>query len=280
MTQPDGYAPTGAANYSSLHDFASKTEDDWNDELTERETTRWGMPGIQGTFFQRWLDIRNAKAAADYANAQLAVRNRPIVDLFDGLAGNLSANWDKRTINIGGGGAQVDGSGSVSWDMFGGLDRGERYRWNLATTTGDDQVVSVVMPNTVQHNGILGGNSHFRVLGRVVDSGTINTFVYGEISDDAAEIGCYVGDSQTVFDSVTFDPADGDSWDFYLSGTDFTWQRNNVTVLSVSSSDGTGSASSGSGFRSVGFEMYAAGRAILFQTLPGSMAVFSADDYP
>ena len=230
-------------------------------------------------FNGKWRDIVAAKDAADYANAQLAVSNRPIRDLFDGAEGNLSADWDIDYFDsvggLAGGEVQQDGDGNAWWDGFGISARTGRCVFNAATTTTDDQIATAVMPLRVQSPALLTGQSYLRILLRVNAAGT--NYTYAEITDDSVALGCRVGGTVTEFDSVGTATQDGDVWDFFANGSVLTVERNGIVVLSHDDSGGV--AEMDSDHRYVGFEMFANSRGLSGQTSPGTMAVFSADDY-
>lgn len=234
----------------------------------------WGS-NING----KWRDIINAKDAADYANAQLAVSTRPIVDLFDGASGALSGDWTVDYLEpLAGGQVRQDGNGNCWWSGFGFAPRTAQCLFDTLVTTTDIQVVTVVMPLAVQDPPLLGQRSHLRLIARL-DAGFDN-YVYAEITNDTVELGCVVGGSETVWATSSTATQDGDVWDF-LVGTSannyyFRLKRNGIVVLDY---DDTGTVSQmGASYRSVGFEMHAASRGVLGQTSPGMMAVFSADD--
>jgi hypothetical protein len=234
---------------------------------------------LSALFGGRWRDIVAAKDAADYANAQLAVSNRPIRDLFDEAAGDLAADWDVDYFDsVGGlaaGEVQYDGEGNCWWDGFGIAARTGRCVFTALTTTTDDQIATAVMPLRVQPPAPLTGQSYLRILLRVNAAGT--NYTYAEITDDSAALGCRVGGTVTEFDSVGTVTQDGDVWDFFVDGSVLTLERNGIVVLSHDDSGGV--AEMDSDHRYVGFEMFANSRGLLGQTSPGTMAVFSADDY-
>ena len=237
------------------------------------------LTDLGANFSGKWYDVANAVDAASYANAQLAALTRPIVDLFDGAAGNLSSNWDVSTVDSGGGEIQQDGSGNAWWDAFGGVNRGNRCRWNAAQTATNSQLMTIVMPTPVQA-GILA-DSYVRMLGHVVDTGTVDDYVFAEIGYDYAKVGYRAGGSEVVLDTETITSASGDVWDFVCGESDsdyhFRLKQNGVVV--VDTTDAGTAHTIGAGYRSVGFEMYAASRiAFISQTSPGRIAVFSADD--
>ena len=237
------------------------------------------LTDLGANFSGKWYDVANAADAASYANAQLAASTRPIVDLFDGAAGNLSASWDVSTVDSGGGEIQQDGAGNAWWDAFGGVNRGNRCRWNALQTATNSQLITIVMPTPVQA-GILA-DSYVRILGHVVDTGTIDDYVYAEIGHDYAKVGYCVGGSHTVLSTQSISSGVGDVWDFVCGESDsdyhFRLRKNGVTV--VDTTDAGTAHTLGAGYRSVGFEMYAASRiAFISQTSPGKIAVFSADD--
>ena len=252
-------------------------------DAVENVTTAFDK--LSENFNGKWRDIRNAKDAADYANAQLAVSNRTIKDLFDQDEGDLSADWDVVQFpTLAGGKIQQDGAGNAWWDGFGTAARTGRARFNAATTTIDNQVITVVMPLAVQKPPLLGAKSHLRLLGRLNNAGLNDStlsYVYAEITNDSASIGYKVSGGDDV-EAATVGTAtqDGDVWDFWvgITGNDrmFKLRRNGVVILSYND---TGNASTkGSSNRYVGFEMRAASRGLLGQTSPGTIAVFSADD--
>jgi hypothetical protein len=249
-----------------------------------------GVPGaltdLQAFFTDRWNDIlalfglaANAQESADYANAQLAAASRLIVDLFDAPYGALSASWDTDYVGAGGGAIYMDGTGFLRWLQFGGLPRLGLARYNATVTTTDRQVVSTVMPDPVDAP-FGGGDSYLYLLGRVNNTSTIGTAVYGRAESAGASLGCFVGGVETVFDSAPVSVARGDVWDLWVGSVadarEFTFIRNGVPVITWT--DSAAVSSLGAGFRSVGLGMLAADRAFGGQTLPGSMAVFSADD--
>jgi hypothetical protein len=230
-------------------------------------------------FNGKWRDILAAKKSADYANAQLAVSNRPIRDLFDEAAGDLSADWDIDYFDavggLAGGEVQEDGEGNAWWDGFGIAARTGRCVFNAATTTTDDQIATVVMPLRVQPPALFTGQSYLRILLRVNAAGT--NYTYAEITDNSVALGCRVGGTVTEFAEVGTATQDGDVWDFFVDGSVLTIERNGIVVLSHDDSGGV--AEMDSDHRYVGFEMFANSRGLLGQTSPGTMAVFSADDY-
>ena len=128
----------------SVFDGVTSLADNVTDALTD----------LGANFSGKWYDVANAVDAASYANAQLAALTRPIVDLFDGAAGDLSSNWDVSTVDSGGGEIQQDGAGNAEWDAFGGVNRGNRCRWNAGQTATNSQLITIVMPTPVQE-GIL-----------------------------------------------------------------------------------------------------------------------------
>lgn len=315
----EGDLPEQAANYGPLSVFAAKTQTDWETELTDAETDRWGGGVLEGLFaglqqgkpfvvalieaviheifediedfFEdvgdafgqlgmsfngKWRDIIAAKDAADYANAQLAVSTRPIKDLFDGAAGDLSSTlWDiSYSDDVGGlagGEVQQDGNGNAWWDGFGIAARKARCRYKDLTTTTDDQIVTVVMPLRVQPPAPLTGQSYLRLLVRM--NAARSEYVYAQVTDNSVSIG-YQGGQWATTGTAT---QDGDVWDFFCQGTYFVLKRNGLMVLDY---DDTGAvAEMDSDHRYVGFEMFANSRGLLGQTSPGVMAVLSADDY-
>ena len=243
------------------------------------ETVENALADLGANFSGKWYDINAAVDAASYANAQLSALTRPIVDLFDAAAGNLSASWDVETVDSGGGEIQLDGSGNAVWDAFGGVNRGNRCRWNAGQTATNSQLLTIVMPTPVQA-GILA-DSYVRMLGHVVDTGTVDDYVFAEIGFDYAKVGYRAGGSEVVLDTETITSSSGDVWDFVCGEADsdyhFRLKQNGVVV--VDTTDAGTAHTIGAGYRSVGFEMYAASRiAFISQTSPGRIAVFSADD--
>jgi len=242
------------------------------------EVADW-FSAIGDAFNGKWLNIDGAAGAASYANAQLAASARPIVDLFDSAAGNLSSNWDVSTVGSGGGEIQQDGLGNAWWDTFGGVARGNRCRWNAAETATNSQLMTVVLSSPPESP--IAADSYVRMLGHVVDTGTVDDYVFAEIGYDYAKIGYAVGGSETVLDTEVITSSVGDVWDFVCGEFDsdyhFRLKQNGVTV--VDTTDAGTAHTIGAGYRSVGFEMYAASRiAFISQTSPGRIAVFSADD--
>jgi len=276
----EGTLPTVAANFSSLAAHAAKTQSDWEDELKGAETTRWTIS--RNVFSGKWRDIINAKDAADYANAQLAVSTRPIKDLFDAAAGNLSSDWDisyyDSVLGLAGGEVQEDGAGNAWWDGFGISARGVFCRFNATDTTTDLQIITIVMPLCVQDPPLLGSKSHMRMYARM--NSTADDYVYAEITNDTVALGYAVSGSETEFCNASTATQDGDVWDFIIgtisSNYYFRLKRNGLVVLDY---DDTAPVSQMDGsHRSVGFGMYSASRGLLGQTSPGTLAVFSADD--
>ena len=246
---------------------------------TAATTVGDALSDLAAAFDGKWRDLNDTVNAAAYANAQLAALTRPIVDLFDGAAGNLSANWDIETIDIGAGQIQQDGYGNAWWDASGGINRGNRCRWNADQTATNSQLITIVMPTPVQE-GILA-DSYVRMLGHINDTSTMTDYIYFEVGYDYAEIGYSVSGSETVLDSQSITSGAGDIWDAVCGADDsdyhFLLKQNGVTV--VDTTDAGTAHSIGAGYRSVGFEMLAASRvAFLSQTSPGKIAVFSADD--
>lgn len=233
---------------------------------------------IASKFSGKWRDILTVKDASLYTSAQVAAAGRPIYDLFDAAAGNLSSSWSVSYVQpLAGGRICLDGDGNCWWNGFGFAPRTGRARYTAATTSGDVQAITVVMPLKVQTPTLLGQPSHLRLLGRC-DS-TLSNYVYAEISHDSVELGKVSGGVETVWATTSLTPADSDVWDFLpgTSGNNYYMRlrRNGVVVLDY---DDTGATSSkGSGFRGVGFEMHAASRGLTGQNSPGTMAVFSAE---
>lgn len=231
-------------------------------------------------FNGKWRDIVAAKDAADYANAQLAIQNRPIKDLFDKAAGNLDSTlWDVDYFDsvggLAGGEVQEDGRGNCWWDGFGISARTGRCRYKAADTATDDQIVTGVMPLRVQSPAPLTGNSYMRFLLRVNAANT--EYVYGEVTHNGVKLGYRKSGTSTQWASTLTAVQDGDVWDFHCRGSYFVLERNGVAVIDFD--DTSGVSQVGSGHRYVGFEMYANSRGLLGQTSPGTLAVFSADDY-
>jgi hypothetical protein len=246
---------------------------------TAAATVEDALADLGSAFDGKWRDLNDTVNAAAYANAQLAALTRPIVDLFDGAAGGLSANWDVQTVDSGGGEIQQDGVGNAWWDAFGGVNRGNRCRWNADQTATNSQLITIVMPTAVQQG--IAADSYVRVLGHINDTSTITDYVYFEIGYDYAEIGYSLSGSETVLDTQSITSGAGDTWDVVCGDADsdyhFRLLQNGVTV--VDTTDAGTAHNIGSGYRSVGFEMYAASRiAFISQTSPGKIAVFSADD--
>ena len=246
---------------------------------TAAEAVGDALSDLAAAFDGKWRDLNDTVNASAYANAQLASLTRPIVDLFDDAAGDLSANWDVETVDGGGGEIQLDGTGNAWWDAFGGVNRGNRCRWNAAQTATNSQLITIVMPTPVQE-GILA-DSYVRILGHINDTSTINDYIYFEIGYDYAEIGYSVSGSETVLDTQTITSGAGDTWDVVCGApdSDYHFQLKQNGVVVVDTTDAGTAHSIGAGYRSVGFEMYAASRvAFISQTSPGKIAVFSADD--
>lgn len=246
------------------------------------DTVTQAFEGLAAGFSGKWRDILAAKQASDYANAQLAVMNRTIVDLFDAPAGNLSSTvWDINYSGAGAGTVAQDGSGNCWWNGFGGFARTAKCRFKTANTTTDRQVVSTVMPLRVQ-DPLLGDDSFLRLLGRM--NSTNDTFVYAEIGNNTVALGCCVSGTRTEFVNHSITPSDGDSWDFLVgSATDdyrLRLKRNGIVVADYTDDSGGVHVSTiSSSHRYVGFEMEAGSRLVfLAQTSPGTMAVFSAND--
>lgn len=237
---------------------------------------------MASSFSGKWRDIKNAKDAADFANAQLAVSNRPIRDLFDGAEGDLSADWDADYYDsVGGlaaGEVQQDGNGNAWWDGFGVAARGVRCRFTALDTTTDLQTMTMVMPLAVQEPPLLGQQSHMRFYARM--NSTSDDYVYADITNDSVSLGYAVGGSETEWATTGTATQDGDVWDF-TAGTAgnsyyFFVERNGITVVDYD--DTANDSEMDASHRSVGFGMYAASRGLGGQTSPGTIAVFSADD--
>ena len=239
-------------------------------------------------FNGKWRDIVAAKDAADYANAQLAVSNRTIRDLFDGAEGNLdAAKWEidyfDNVAGLAGGEVQQDGNGNAWWDGFGVAARKARCRYKDEATTTDDQIATIVMPLAVQPPALLGTKSYTRLLLRVnVDVGNDSDggdddYVYAQITNDSVSIGYAVNGVEEEWATTGTATQDGDVWDFYCQGSYFVLERNSLLVLDYD--DTGGEAEMDADHRYVGFEMFAASRGLLGQTSPGTIAVFSATDY-
>jgi hypothetical protein len=244
------------------------------------EDVEQAFADLASLFNGRWRDVVNAKNAADYANAQLAVSNRPIRDLFDGDEGNLSSTlWDidysDSVGGLAGGEVQQDGEGNAWWDGFGISGRVGRCRYKDLATVTDDQIVTIVMPLKVQPPALLTGQSYTRILLRV--NATNDDYVYAEITDDDVKIGYMVGGTADEWASTSVTTQDSDVWDFFCQGTLFAVKRNGLVVLEYD--DVATEAEMDLDHRFTGFEMFAESRGLLGQTSPGTIAVFSADDY-
>lgn len=230
-------------------------------------------------FGTKWTGIDDAQAAAAYALAQLAVKGRPIVDLFDGAAGSPSANWD--VFHTGGGGSfHIDGNGHLVYARSGGVAASERMRWNAADTATDYQVISTVMSTRVQ-SASAGADSFSYLCGRV--NSAFDTFVVGRAESGGAAVGCFNSGTPTIFVSNPVTVGAGDSWDFYVGDPvapdpyRFLLIRNGVPVVNYT--DSAMVSQKGSGYRSVGIRVFVADRNLgTSQTSPGSFVVFSADD--
>jgi hypothetical protein len=233
---------------------------------------------VASNFNGKWRDLIAAKDAADYANSQLAVSNRPIVELFDGSAGDLPAVWDVSYFDsvggLAGGEVQQDGNGNGWWDGFGTAAKTGRCVYVDTATATDDQIVTVVMPLRVQAPALLTGQSHLRVLLRCNADG--DEYVFATITDNSVRLGYRVGGSVTHFAAaVGTSTQNGDVWNIYVSGSTLYAKRNGIVVDSRDCS----AAEVDSDHRFVGFEMFANSRGLFGQTSPGTIAVFSADDY-
>jgi hypothetical protein len=245
------------------------------------EDAETAFADLASLFNGRWRDLVNAKNAADYANAQLAVSNRPIRDLFDGTEGDLDTTtlWDIDYFDsvggLAGGEVAQDGEGNAWWDGFGISGRAGRCRYKDVATVTDDQIATIVMPLKVQPPALLTGQSYMRILLRV--NADNDDAVYAEITDDDVKIGYLLGGTADEWASTSVATQDGDVWDFFCEGTLFTIKRDGLVVLEYD--DVAGEAEMDSDHRFVGFEMFAASRGLLGQTSPGTLAVFSADDY-
>jgi hypothetical protein len=265
--------PFIAALFEALVQQAFEGIEDFFEDVDE------AFDSVAGNFNGKWRDILAAQDAADYANAQLAVRNRLIVDLFDGAAGNLSGDWSiSYSGSFGAGGTiKQDGRGNAWWEGFGGILRTGRARYTTTQTATDKQVIATVMPLRVQDPSI-GSDSYLRLCGRM--NTAKDSFVYGEIGNNSAAIGCMIDGTRTEFTEVATATSNGDSWEFLIgtaSDYEYVLKRNGITIVSWTES--TPATYKGSDYRSVGFEMVAGDRLLfLAQTSPGTMAVFSADD--
>ncbi len=233
---------------------------------------------VASNFNGKWRDLIAAKDSADYANAQLAVSNQLIVELFDGSAGDLPAVWDVSYFDsvggLAGGEVQQDGNGSCWWDGFGVAARTGRCVYNDTTTNTDDQIATIVMPLRVQAPAPGTGQSHLRVLLRCNDDG--DEYTFATITDNSVRLGYRVGGTVTHFAAaVGTATQDGDVWKIYISGSTIYAKRNGIVVDSRDCS----AAEVDSDHRRVGFEMFSNSRGLFGQTSPGTIAVFSADDY-
>jgi hypothetical protein len=239
-------------------------------------------------FGEKWFGITSAQGSADYANAQLAVKNRPIVALFDEQAAFLGPPmWFPQDLNYASGDRgqpKTDGGGNCVFAAIGGA-RGDVFeRYLPAQTATDRQVITAVMPSQVWES-LFGGDSHMMLCGKVNDTGPLSDAVLGRIGYSGVGLSCLVGGVTTIFGTNPISTANGDTWDFYVGDAvtndddHYVIIRNGVPVLDMDASDGTGIITKGPGFRSVGFIMDAADRGFgSAQTPPGSLAVFSADD--
>lgn len=234
-----------------------------------------------GAVFQTVADTSESVAYAAARLAALESSSWLIVDPFAGTAGGLGADWDVEQFGSGGGEVQLSGSGTAVWDGFGGVDNEERCRWGSDQTTSDDQVVSVVVTAL---SGAYG--SSVRLFGRVVNSGTIDTFVYADVfcvsGFGLATLGFSVDGAEQTLGSAGFTPVAGDAFDFYL-GFDgdsdrFVLKRNGLTLVDEVPRRPSAIAK-GAGFRSVGFGMLADGDPVTqLQASPGALGVFAARD--
>jgi hypothetical protein len=226
--------------------------------------------------------IFNAQSAADYANAQLAVSNRPIVELFDGSGALDSGIWTVTYFGSGGGSISQDGSGNLVWVPFGGITRGVDCRYDAVFTSTNNQIVSTLTPTAVESPSIGADRSWQRIYGRVNESGGANQYgVFGQWTDVDASIGCIVSGTETVFDTQPYTPGSGDTWDLLVGDADpyhFLLKRNGQTV--VNHTDSSHVSTLGAGYKATGLSILASARTpFLLQTLPGTLAVFSADDH-
>ena len=235
-----------------------------------------------GTFLHdKYFGIDSASKAADYANVQLAVMNRAIKDTFDTPEGSLSSNWSVSYPFVGFGGVQVDGHGNVRWYKFGGFPHYAICRYNAATTATHNQIVSIVMPDAVQDPSF-GGTAFTRIFLRMNPSG--NDAVFWEISHAKVRFGYMAsGTDHYLGPEYSYTKHNGDSWDVYAGSTfsayEFGIRQNGVTIACYYDSPTSPVTAKNDSHKHVGFGMLAADRSIYFdQTLPGSIAVFSADD--
>lgn len=228
----------------------------------------------------RWAAVDSAQSSANYALAQLAAANRPIFDLFDGAAGTISSDWALTYFDDGGGAPQQNGAGELLWLPFGGIARGVRARWAALDTITDNQVISTVLsvPPGSPNNG---GTPHLSLRGRV--NSADDTCVWARHRYNTVAVGATVEGSAATFASRSISRNPGDAWDFHI-GTDddpyeFALLKNGVSVFDSPIVDTSELSQLGVEFRSVGYEMYAADADYgVSQTVPGRMAVISADD--
>ena len=257
------------------------------DGISEGVTDTWltvedALQDAVHFFTGQWGKVDSATMAADYANAIIRAGTSPILDKFDRAAGVLGANWDERYVG-GLGSIKLDGLGSFYWDGSAGVGTWGYMRYNAVQTATDNQQVSLLMPQAVSPP-YFGGTSYMRLCGRVVDTGTIDTFTQARIGYNGVSLGCLVADAETIWPTTSIPVAvdDRDYWDFFLGTAaepyELTLVRNGVPVIS-SFVDTAHDSVISAAHRSIGCVLTAAdGHFFGGQIQPGTGSVLYADD--
>jgi len=144
----------------------------------------------------------------------------------------------------------------------------------------------VVVPTPPQ-DPLLGDDAYIYMLGRVANTGDVSDdCVAARIGNNDLAIGYFSSGTWTALTSVAYTKAYGDTWKFHLGSNrvsttndyEFILYRNGVEMLSYDDSSSP-VTQMGASYRSVGFGMRAGARLLyLFQTSPGTIAVWSADE--
>ncbi|OYN80413.1 DUF7257 domain-containing protein [Mycolicibacterium sphagni] len=235
----------------------------------------------------KWVGIDSAQSAADYANEQLlgllvtdVTGGVSLNSPFDGPAAtNLGGSFTQVYSGPGGGTWGVDGFSSTKWNRSGGQYRRciARHNTPLATSTQRIRLVISTLPWTAS----AGGAPVNYACGRV--NAACDSYVYARYNNNGAlRLGCVSAGTDTEFNTVSFNPALGNTIDLYL-GTDnsdrqFLVRRNGVDVMPPYT-DTAGISAMGPSNLFVGLGAMATDRNVFTeQSIPGGIGAWGAID--
>ncbi len=236
-------------------------------------------------------DAATAQGSANFANVQLTIltggalaSNVPggvsVSDQFSGAsANNHGAAWTRALSEGPGGGHQgPNGTGQSVWKKSGGSWRRHIDRYNTPLAT-DHQVVFVLLSKPPEDP--FGSDAYTYLLARMNTAGT--TYVYARIGNNDLQVGYRVAGTWTALETVDITVRPGDQFALTVGTTDddreVVVRQNGVDRLGGGAGEiiATGS-SMGTDYLYVGMAAEAAGRALVDQTRPAELELWTGAD--